>query len=47
MDTDNFDWTRWEGSTPSELTGPEAANSGQYYIYIEASNPRKNGDVAS
>ena len=43
---DTFDWTLRSGSTPSDQTGPRMAYSGQYYIYIEASKPRKTGDEA-
>merc|ERR1712226_759419 len=43
---DNFDWTLGTGSTPSEETGPSVASQGFYYMYIEASNPRKEGDEA-
>ena len=39
--TDNFDWTRHSGKTKSFPTGPDAASSGNYYIYIEASNKKK------
>jgi gliding motility-associated-like protein len=34
--SDNFDWTRMSGSTPSPGTGPDAASDGSYYLYIEA-----------
>lgn len=46
--TDNFDWTIWSQRTPSgeRQTGPSQAYNGNYYIYIEASNPRKQGDQA-
>lgn len=43
---DEFDWTLTNQTTPSELTGPSEASSGKYYIYIEASNPRQEGDRA-
>ena len=43
---DQFDWTRQSGRTPSGFTGPERAYTGKYYIYIEASDPRKPGDEA-
>ncbi|KAI0225937.1 Zinc metalloproteinase dpy-31 [Lamellibrachia satsuma] len=43
---DNFDWTLKTGATPSRPTGPDSAYSGKYYIYIEASNPRRYGDRA-
>ncbi len=35
--TDDLDWTVLSGSTPSGNTGPNAANAGTYYIYVEAS----------
>ena len=44
---DDFDWTIQSGKTPSEETGPEEAYDGEYYIYIEASNPRRTGDKAT
>ncbi|NPA72032.1 MAG: hypothetical protein GXO35_04310 [Gammaproteobacteria bacterium] len=44
--TDQFDWTRQTGRTPSGATGPEWAFSGKYYAYIEASDPRQPGDEA-
>jgi hypothetical protein len=43
---DIFDWTRWSGSTPSQETGPIHAYDGDYYLYIEASKPRKFFDNA-
>ena len=33
---DEFDWTRQEGKTPSTDTGPEKANEGKFYVYVEA-----------
>ncbi len=33
---DNFDWTRFQGATPSFLTGPNAAYDGNWYVYTEA-----------
>ncbi len=36
--TSDFSWTQGQGSTPSELTGPQGAYSGSNYIFIEASN---------
>lgn len=54
---DDFDWTRQEeepggdnDSTPSNNTGPELASDGQYFIYIEASDPNfptKNAKLIS
>ncbi|XP_020612540.1 MAM and LDL-receptor class A domain-containing protein 1-like [Orbicella faveolata] len=45
---DTFDWTRNRGSTPSSPTGPDydhTTGSG-YYMYIETSSPRVEGDNA-
>ncbi|XP_046846326.1 transmembrane protease serine 9-like [Xenia sp. Carnegie-2017] len=45
---DEFDWTLQNGKTASDNTGPLADVSGYgYYIYSEASNPRKKGDKAN
>jgi hypothetical protein len=44
--SDNFDWSRKSGKTPSSSTGPSKAKGGAYYMYIEASSPRKSGDKA-
>ncbi|KAM4557411.1 zonadhesin [Fundulus diaphanus] len=39
MVTDAFDWTRNNGSTPTEMTGPSSDHTGDgHYIYIEASS---------
>ena len=43
---DDFDWTLWSGPTPSQQTGPSAAYSGAFYMYTEASSPRRKGDKA-
>ena len=43
---DEFDWTRWNNSTPTNGTGPDMAASGEWYIYIETSGPQVNGDAA-
>ena len=43
---DDFDWTRHSGKTKSLSTGPRGAFEGDYYMYIEASPPRKKGDSA-
>ena len=43
---DQFDWTLKSGKTPSEETSPNGAAQGNYYMFIEASNPRKRGDRA-
>jgi len=37
--SDDIDWTRKSGSTPSSSTGPSTASDGSYYIYVEASSP--------
>jgi len=37
--SDNFDWTRKSGSTPSSNTGPSSASAGTYYAYMESSAP--------
>lgn len=43
---DEFDWTMQNGRTPSGNTGPSAALNGKYYVFIEASDPRKRDDDA-
>ncbi|XP_068678144.1 MAM and LDL-receptor class A domain-containing protein 1-like isoform X2 [Montipora foliosa] len=48
---DHFDWTRRKGRTPSVSTGPsfdhtKGSGKAGYYIYTEASNPRRRGDIA-
>ena len=43
---DDFDWTLTNKRTPSYETGPDHAYNGEYYIFIEASNPRTEGDKA-
>jgi len=35
--SDDADWTRNSGTTPSSSTGPSTANEGSFYIYTEAS----------
>ena len=42
----DFNWKINDGTTPSSGTGPSSAYEGTYYIYIEASSPRVNGDTA-
>jgi hypothetical protein len=32
-------------TTPSSFTGPNGALEGQHYLYLEASSPRRSGDV--
>ena len=41
-----FNWTRLDRDTPSAETGPYLAASNDWYMYIEASYPRKTGDTA-
>ncbi|XP_020612542.1 MAM domain-containing protein 2-like [Orbicella faveolata] len=45
---DKFDWTRRKGSTPSRATGPSVDHTtgNGYYMYIETSSPRQQGDNA-
>jgi len=43
---DSFDWTIFYGPTPSDRTGPDEAFRGNWYIYIDASNPRQLNDSA-
>ncbi|KAL0965981.1 hypothetical protein UPYG_G00289030 [Umbra pygmaea] len=45
--TDVFEWTRNNGSTPTEMTGPSADHTtgSGHYLYIEANNV-SNGDTA-
>ncbi|CAB4007264.1 MAM and LDL-receptor class A domain-containing 2-like, partial [Paramuricea clavata] len=47
---DTFDWRRNKGSTLSGSTGPSVDHTRQdssgYYMYIEASSPRRRGDIA-
>lgn len=50
LTTDDFDWTRMKGSTPTHNSGPtrdhSTGSSTGYYIYAEMSNPRRMGDKA-
>lgn len=44
---DDFDWIRLKSRTPSSNTGPRKDRSGEgFYIYAEASWPRKAGETA-
>jgi len=43
---DKFQWTRKTGGTPSGSTGPSSAKEGKWYMYTEASSPRRAGDNA-
>ncbi len=38
VSTDQFDWTRYSGSTPSSSTGPSSGANSTYYAYIETSS---------
>lgn len=37
--SDDFDWTRNSGGTPSNNTGPSSAFEGSFYVYVETSVP--------
>ncbi len=39
---DSLDWTRRSGTTPSSSTGPNGADEGSFYVYVEASDPNFN-----
>ena len=41
--TDNFDWSRTSGTTPSASTGPSAAADGSFYAFVESSFPNYPG----
>ncbi len=40
--SDDMNWTRRSGTTPSYLTGPSGAASGSSYVYTESSNGNRN-----
>ena len=42
---DILDWTAHMGSTTSSNTGPSAANSGDYYIYVETSGSSQSDNA--
>ncbi|XP_013397768.1 MAM and LDL-receptor class A domain-containing protein 1-like [Lingula anatina] len=48
--SDDFDWIRRQGVTPSQGTGPSVDHTKGtavgYYVFIEASSPRRPGDRA-
>ncbi|XP_078575823.1 uncharacterized protein LOC144861697 [Branchiostoma floridae x Branchiostoma japonicum] len=46
--TDDFDWRRNSGRTPTGGTGPtgDHTTGSGHYMYIEASSPRQQGDIA-
>ncbi|MFK7785042.1 MAG: choice-of-anchor J domain-containing protein, partial [Crocinitomicaceae bacterium] len=37
--TDDFNWSRTSGGTPSNSTGPTAAAAGSFYAHVESSSP--------
>ena len=37
LNSDNTDWTRISGKTPSNSTGPSEASAGSHYIFVESS----------
>ena len=37
--SDDIDWTRNSGGTPSNNTGPTSASDGNFYMYTEATDP--------
>ncbi|KAM4043769.1 IgGFc-binding protein-like [Anomaloglossus baeobatrachus] len=45
--SDNIDWIRWRGATPSDLTGPsfDHTTGDGYYLYIDGQKS-KEGDLA-
>ena len=47
---DKFNWTRQQGTTASQNTGPATdhttGGSAGYYVYIETSSPRQANDTA-
>ncbi|KAL5006374.1 hypothetical protein ScPMuIL_015180 [Solemya velum] len=47
---DDFDWTRFQGPSPSDDTGPSVdhtlGTAQGYYLYIDASPPRRVNDTA-
>ena len=43
---DSFNWTRQSGETGTRDTGPGGASEGEFYVYAEASHPRKQGEIA-
>ncbi|MEN1785048.1 MAG: S8 family serine peptidase [Bacteroidota bacterium] len=45
--TDDGDWIRFSGSTPSGSTGPNGAGEGNFFLYIEASNNGTAGEIGA
>ncbi len=46
VSSDDFDWTRRSGGTPSSNTGPSSADQGSFYIYMESSSPNYSSKTA-
>ncbi len=44
--SDDFNWSRNSGTTPSSSTGPSDAQSGTYYLYTESSGSNHPSKVA-
>ncbi|WP_298777893.1 S8 family serine peptidase [uncultured Polaribacter sp.] len=47
VSTDDGDWSRTSGSTPSANTGPTSADEGSYYHFLEASTNGSTGEIGS
>ena len=45
--SDNFDWSRRSGSTPTKRTGPSSASSGSWYVYTETNGNSGQASLAS
>jgi hypothetical protein len=45
--SDDINWTRDSGGTPSSSTGPSSGSAGSYYMYVEASNPNYPSKTAT
>src|SRR5690606_5243303 len=43
--SDNFNWTRNSGSTPSNSTGPSSGYSSTFYLYAEANGQSNNTTI--
>lgn len=44
--SDDMNWTRQNGTTPSNNTGPSQSSEGSFYLFTEASNPNNPSKVA-
>ncbi|XP_063404417.1 MAM domain-containing glycosylphosphatidylinositol anchor protein 2-like [Mytilus trossulus] len=42
---DSADWIKYYDKTPTEDTGPEGAKGGKYYMYIETSTMKSEGNA--